>query len=443
MARVGIYVQARYAKPSYARESYDARYWPGLEMIRDAVERAGHEVHYCSAANVGTHSVVLASITAACDWWTFIAEQVTWGRRPRVIVGGAGVLNVRPVLFAADVFVFGRGEDIIGPLLAAESHGERLEHESVCYADTFSPDRRYRVAQAERPYPYPVRLSRGGEWSERAIGCQRRCLFCGYTWQRKHVGGAQAESGASNALWGGAREFTFFDLDLARPETWPPALRILGLDGSTERLRLMANKPITREMLRAFLRGWACQTKPRRVRLYNVIGYPTEGGYDLTELYGDARDVDAECPPRDTRCWVEVQNTPFKAFPCTPAAGWPVSYREWRIDSRKRDSRRLLGRALSVQETLTCESLPTQTLDVLIHRGTEDDQDAVCRLARTPAFWSAKTARRRATLESCLDIGRLYRRYACDDLPTRYLDGYVPLRDMMRAGDAAIDREKE
>jgi len=40
-AEVAVYVQRGYAKPTYARESYNVRGWPGLEMVCDALRRAG------------------------------------------------------------------------------------------------------------------------------------------------------------------------------------------------------------------------------------------------------------------------------------------------------------------------------------------------------------------------------------------------------------------
>lgn len=439
MARVGIYVQARYAKPTYARESYDARYWPGLEMIRDAVERAGHEVHYCSAANVGDHPVVLASITSACDWWTFIAEQSKWGRRPRVIVGGAGVLNVRPVLFAADAFVFGRGEGIIGPMLAAELRGEQFEHESVCYAASFRPEHHYRIAQAEAAYPHPVRLSRGGEWTETAIGCQRRCLFCGYTWHRRHVGGAQAESGAGNSVWKSSLEQTIWELEPFTADKLR-GVRLVGIDGLSERLRRMVAKPITRDMLRRLLVGLS-PPGGHAIRLYSLVGLPTEGAADWNELMDVVAEADSLAAPRDNRRWVGWFSTPFRAMPATPCSGWPMRYEDFRPEPRSRYLKIREGSAFNFGTWPTVDSLPTHALDALLLRGVEADQDAVRRLACTPAFWSAKTMRRRVTLEKHLDIDRLYRRYSYDELPTRYLDGYVPLRDMLRAGDKALDSE--
>lgn len=139
MAEIAIYVQAQYSKKTYKRESYDIRKWYGLEIVRDDLERAGFAVTYCSIADVATYRVVLVSITSACDWYSFIAERVRWPSGKYVVVcGGAGVLNIRPVLKHADVFVFGRGEGLVVNLVQNILAGRRLRHESVAWADGFS-----------------------------------------------------------------------------------------------------------------------------------------------------------------------------------------------------------------------------------------------------------------------------------------------------------------
>ena len=54
---------------------------------------------------------------------------------------------------------FGRGERLIVPLVQGIERGERYEHESICWADTFSPDKVYRLAQVDKPYCHSIQLS--------------------------------------------------------------------------------------------------------------------------------------------------------------------------------------------------------------------------------------------------------------------------------------------
>ncbi|KPK41647.1 MAG: hypothetical protein AMK72_15020, partial [Planctomycetes bacterium SM23_25] len=67
-----------------------------------------------------------------------------------------------------------------------------------------------------------------------------------------------------------------------------PKLRIVGLDGFSERLRRMVNKPISRGMLRAFFSGLgSSKVPPNRVKVYNIFGYPTETEDDWSEFVED------------------------------------------------------------------------------------------------------------------------------------------------------------
>ncbi len=450
-AKVAVYVQSAYAKPTYAVESYNVRAWPGLEMVCDALRRAGLEVDYCSAATVSRYKLVLVSITAGCDWYSFLAERVRWKANGLVVAGGPGILNVRPFLPYADVFCFGRAEAYVVPLIRALLRGGAYRHPSVCYSSEFNMRRRYRIDGGECVYPHEVTLANGKRWRETAIGCQRKCCFCGYTWHRRHVGGLQAESGAGNALWGGkASERTIFELDLADPESWDLGhLRMVGLDGFSERLRRVVNKPITRAMFQGFLRGLAtARGHPAgKMKVYNVVGYPTEGPEDWKEFGEDLARVDAELPNSQQRWGIVLHSTPFKAVPATPAATWPMSYRNYRgLISRVLKQGRphqgnlfFKGNKLWAVESKGTESLPTCILEALALRGTEDDTEIVARLGASRRFANARVARKVAMLEQHLDVAKLFRGYTWKDLPTRYLAPYAG-KDVIQNIDAITRR---
>jgi len=219
--KVAVYVQGRYAKPAYTVESYNVRAWPGLELVCHVLRQAGIEVEYCSSATAGRYRVVLVSITSGCDWYLFLAERLRWPKtvKPTVIAGGAGLLNVRPFLRWADVFCLGRAEEYVVPLVKAALAGEAFEHPSVVRAADFDPEGSYLIDAGNCLYPHPVPLANGKTWSEAASGCQRKCLFCAYTWHRRYIGGLQNQAGAGDVLWGGSAEKTIFELDLDRPDT--------------------------------------------------------------------------------------------------------------------------------------------------------------------------------------------------------------------------------
>jgi len=125
-------------------------------------------------------------------------KELFWAKGDyTIIAGGAGNMNVRPVLPFADVFVIGRAEDLIIPLIDSTLKGDRYIHTSIIYSDEFDMGNKYTIQQASECYPYEVTLANSKPWQEVAVGCQRKCLFCAYTWQRKHIGLKQSESGSA------------------------------------------------------------------------------------------------------------------------------------------------------------------------------------------------------------------------------------------------------
>ena len=141
--------------------------------------------------------------------------------------------------------------------------------------------------------------------------------------------------------------------------------------------------------------------------------------------------MDADCAPGRGQWKLAFQHTPFRAMPATPAACWPMAYREHRgrIASTIKGGHEpgavwFQGRrfwALSVGT----ESLASVALDVIALRGTEQDSADVAAIARTRRFWAADAHVRRVTLESRFDLPRLFGAWTWDTLPTRYLKTYA------------------
>ena len=130
--KICAYVQEAYAKQTYKNECMDTRQFVGLRVVVDCLERAGYTVDYAGIATVHEYDVVLVSITAFCDWWTFLGERIRWKKgNYKVLVGGAGVLHVTPFLPWVDAFMIGRGEDTIVPLVKSIEDGGRYDDESV------------------------------------------------------------------------------------------------------------------------------------------------------------------------------------------------------------------------------------------------------------------------------------------------------------------------
>jgi len=184
-----------------------------------------------------------------------------------------------------------------------------------------------------------------------------------------------------------------------------------------------------------------------KLKVYNLVGLPTERPEDWAEFMEDLRRVDLRRRRSENKWGIVLHSTSFRAMPAAPAATWPMSYQNYRgrvcryLRARE-DVGQLFyeGRNLWAVESLGTESLATHILDALAVRGTEDDAEAVARFACSRRFWTASVARRVAMLERYLDVPRLFRGYTWADLPTRYLRAYTAPGTVERADLAARRR---
>jgi len=225
-----------------------------------------------------------------------------------------------------------------------------------------------------------------------------------------------------------SREYTFFDLEEYQDDKklanfWNSDT-ILGMDGWSERLRRAANKPITNDMIIRFMSANArYKEKKGLIKLYNIVGYPTENDSDYEEFI----DVVSNRVKVGEGSFVYylIHNTPFAPMPATPSAVWPVSYVDYR-NKLKTGKTIYSCDHYSVTISFSTQSLATTTLWLLMLRGIEDDIDNVQRLSTSKKFLRSSSKIKQLTLEKYLDIDRLFREYSWDDIPTRYLNTYIP-----------------
>jgi hypothetical protein len=434
-AQIAFYLPEKNSKKNYKR-GQKALGWAGMSMIRDALLRRGNDVDFCDKDSVTGRKIILVSLTSAIDWYEFIKERIQWEKGDyTVVVGGPGLDNIRPFLEYADIFVWGRAEDIIVPLLMRVLMKRKYEHPSVCYSEDFSVSNRYEFKQSEQCYPEPVPLSNGNRWIEQAIGCKQKCLFCNYSWTRTHVGGEQSESGASGSIWGNSIESSIFQLDLDSPESWPQGSTLtFGLDGMSERLRRMVNKPISREMLEKFIHGLGIaygEAKAHKVKIYNIVGLPTETKEDWFEM---AEIMYQSSPPRvvkDSKITkVQMHHTPFKPPPCTPVATWPVSfvnYRDIIVPRLQHENCKeyqyglYAGTTVDFNSTYATESVASTAMWMLTFRGVEQDAPGIREIATSSKFNSRNTQEKMDTLNRLFDTEKIFGCYTWDKLPTKYL----------------------
>jgi len=428
VTNVAMYVQTKYAKKAYSVESYNVRMFPGSEMVIHELIKNGIPVDYCSSANVEKYKVILVSITSQCDWLSFCAERLSWKKGGyKVIVGGFGVLNYKPFLSLSDYFYFGRSENdihlCINELLSdGEIHDRNHIVNSKCIKNNYS------IRQAESPYQDSYTLSNGDRFVESVIGCQRKCLFCSYTWHRRFTGGLQKDSG----VFQGDSEKTMFEI-IAGDHSNLSALRMVGLDGISERIRQNVNKRISNHDVVEFFKIMNDKSKPHHIKFYNICGYWDECDDDYKDFAETINNVDNSI---GTGKWcIELHSTPFRPMPATPLSHMPTQYYNFRKNISKKlrkhtghmsgNSVFYNGKNIFGLETMGTESLSTVIIDMIVIRGTEQDGELFKKLATTKKFNSLNTNGKVKTLEKYFDINKLFGKYEHGTLPTEYLETYV------------------
>lgn len=437
--KICAYVQEQYAKANYKKECLDTRQFVGLRVIIDAIERAGYTVEWAGKATVHKYDIVLVSLTSDCDWWSYIAERVKWQKgNYKVIIGGAGLLHITPFLPFADYFVWGRGENIVPSLVKAIDKGTEFNSESVAYSKTFSPDNTYRIAQVKEPYPHTIPLSNNRQYQENAMGCNHKCLFCGYTWQRKFISPNEYYQ-MSDSLFGGIedKELAMLDYTSGRLDINFQKLRTTAIDGFSERLRYSVNKKISDATLRDFLKALiTSDAKPHQLKLYNLCGLPTETEEDWWELIEAFKSTEGLATSSGKQWSIVLHTTPFRAMPATPMACAPMSYRNYRGEFGRILGRGLKGnilyqgKALWAVESMGTDSLPTVILSAIAHRGDANDTENIIKLSSNKRFWSASAAIKQATLEKYFDVKTLFGEFTPETLPSRYLRTYAKVEKM-------------
>jgi len=427
--KIAYYVHTHHAKENYNNECFKSRSFAGLLMVGDALERAGYHIDYAGQNTVDQYDLILVSITSDCDWWAYIKERLQWPKgNYKIIVGGAGVLNVRPFLPFTDIFMLGRGEELILPLVRNIENNTVFENPSVIYSDQFDPDSNYMIAQSDN-YPFSFKIGRDKDYTETEQGCPNKCFFCGYTWQRRHT--------TSNFVYRDGlidlsdKYFTMMDIIKNKPDI--NKIRTTAMDGFSERLRYMVNKKISNGNLDCFFKMVGNSEKAHQIKLYNLANYPTETQEDWLEFKTILSNADDTNPKRDKQFGLILHTTPFRSMPATPAACWSMQYKNIRgqVSKRlgaKKNSVFFKGNSFFAVESMGTDSLSSVILSNIVWRGTEKDTPNIIKLCNTPKFWRSSATIKQKTLEKYFDVDTLFGEFTPDELPTKYLQTYTKIK---------------
>lgn len=433
--KICAYVQGSYAKKTYKNECLDTRQFVGLRVIIDALKRAGYDCEWAGMATVHLYDVVLVSLTADCDWWSFIAERLQWQKGNfKVIVGGAGVLHVAPFTRWVDYFSIGRGEISMVELIKYLDGKDVKLRDSIIETASFSPEKIYHIEQTDVAYPHRIELATNENgFCEQTIGCNHRCLFCGYTWHRKFVSPNNYYK-MEDGLFGDIADKERAMLDIMQDESSVnfSKLRTTAIDGFSERLRYMVNKRISNDCMKNFIQKMICSdAKPHQIKFYNICGYPTETESDWLEFLETIKEADQSTKTKNEKQWsIVLHSTPFRSMPATPLACAPMSLKNYRGLIGKTLGKGLKGniiyqgKNLWSVESMGTDSLCTVMLSAIAHRGSISDSDSIEKICKSKKFWSQNSVIKEQLLSKMFDIDNLFGEFTPDTLPSRYLRTY-------------------
>jgi hypothetical protein len=321
----------------------DARSNIGLAVLSHELRESGFDVNWCGTEGVMSHDVVLAGITSPLGMYEFYRKTSRlsgWSnRKATVIIGGPGVINVRPVVHLADYAVFGRADGQISSIVDAVLNKQDPSCDNVLALPEVRPVKlrqtgllpgTYQIEQDKGshqiPLPWGVSSCKLRRWNEQTIGCKRKCKFCQYTWTRIH------KTNTASYIQNSASSGLSAEVMLGQDSVVNARRVITALDGCSERLRKAYGKSITKSQAVASIAAIG-NSKANVIKLYNVGNLPGETGEDREELFATLREAASNI---GRKCVIVLHTTPFKAQALTPMQWEGVNLSpSWRFADRK------------------------------------------------------------------------------------------------------------
>jgi radical SAM superfamily enzyme YgiQ (UPF0313 family) len=371
------------ALPAPERKSsfFDGFSYTGFRrIIRDTQKK--YTTEYCHISNIHKYDFVLLSLISNRDIESLIFNFEKYKpdkKNCKIVVGGAGVSNIRLFSKYIDIACFGRGENQILDIL------EGKESENVWYKENdpnFEKTYRFRQAQEIVEDEAPT------------VGCLQKCSFCQYTHIHKPFGydSKSHYSSAKDKLAPASVEDDWRNLDVKDGRTYTTAW-----DGFSEETRKLVNKPIKdSEIVEKIENIYKKNIKVNMwIKIYSIVGYPWES-LDTVKEDIDAslkliKSVDHKTPKMKLRLIFMV--TPFMAEPLTPMQYQPVNLDvNWRILTTKIYPKGVLYRGTNIDATMV--SYITSPLGLLkrmyVNRGFEADLENFKKIIFTKKLKSYK-----------------------------------------------------
>jgi len=414
--------------------SFEGNYNIGANVIMDVLKRKGIACDICTPDTAQKYKIVLVSLTSEYDClalYRAIALLPTWqpGRKFKVVAGGAGMQNPTVIRNYIDYAVFGRGENIIHPLIDCVLGGGVFTHESVMNLPDIHP---VKLCQSLELYPHEINLGKGRGcrcWKESFIGCPNKCLFCHYTWARKKIGGDTYYQGeltmnrSIECLW----------KDIPRINKKEGRIRS-AIDGFSERLRMVYGKHISNQEIIDGINHLGSFEGITVLLVYNISNMPHETEEDREELYKTIK----KATPKN-RVIVVFQSTPFRPSLLTPLQWSPVTLYPATSDLSAEvihDSDKL-----RVMHSFSNESPYSQIQTVIVSRATPETNKLFHALCFHPQLRKGTARQKVNLLQRSFDLTPYLREYDADEKhPAWFLSSYTDNAKLRKAYEIAEER---
>jgi len=286
-------------RSSLKADYFDNMKYFGFRHVVGEIDRKENEVVYVSAKDIKNCDYVLVSLTSFYDVYNLVNELYKTDRgKCKIVVGGAGVTNIRVYKDLIDFACFGRGEGIINDLL----NGKIPKN---VWSKEVDPD-----LLGE----YEIGKLKCFIGDEKSVGCKKKCFFCQYSWKNYFV--SRKKSKAYTSGYGEYEDF-FLSSD------WRKAGRghvVTAMDGVTEQSRFLVNKGMTNEeVIEHMMKFYELPAeKYYRLKIYQIIGYPWEDKetVKLQELKYILRKADK--PSKTHKLYIYFHFTHFTPMQLTP-----------------------------------------------------------------------------------------------------------------------------
>lgn len=404
----------------------------GLDIQR----QTGVEVGHCTAETAHNFDIILVSFTSNYDIIAFarsVYKIPGWRKGVRqflVVGGGFGMQNPYHVQEWLDFAYFGRAEDEIGQIVAANFEYEsdslmRIKDKGIHPVMFRQVDKMLSIEG----------MHIGGknfDLKEEMHGCPNKCTYCHYTYARKHEGRKDFVMEFST---GKSVELEWMDPCLYQGDK--PDI-ITALDGISERSRYLHNRRLPNETVERFLIEVLKKTSCAGidVNLYNIIGMEGATPNDW-EYFVDMIERVGRIDFGGKKMRVKITNTPFRPSPITPAA-----YSAVNLDYKKEFSEEALkiiydmeysvnwnkDRVVKFFQRSPLESEASLLSDVCVIRGGVKNSEKVFNLfAFNSKFRALRRGEQYEYLQKNYDLTELTREYSTDEpLPTWFLESYIP-----------------